>query len=222
MTPSTSFEAFVRRCLSVLAGSVLFAGSAQAGPTLTVVAGKLTGAAGVNVGGVLYDVEFDDGTCIALLSGCDSPEDFVFQSAAAASDAAQALLDQVFVGSFDTSPGLTAGCDDGVVDCHVWTPFNFGVAGGSVRLIDLVNTPSSGPLGDLVVGDGVWPAAGDTSADASITWAVWAPAGVVPEPSRLALLGLGGVALGWSQRRRRRRAGAGGPLGAQAAVDLPH
>ena len=40
------------------------------------VLGKVVGATGVDVDGVLYDVKFDQGTCIALFSNCDDPTDF--------------------------------------------------------------------------------------------------------------------------------------------------
>jgi hypothetical protein len=75
---------------------VLIAGGAQAA-TLNVVGGQLHGAFGVDVGGTLYNVEFLDGTCIALFNGCDAVSDFTFQSSALAASASQALLDQVFL-----------------------------------------------------------------------------------------------------------------------------
>ena len=74
---------------------------------------NLTGATNVNVGGVLYDVEFVDGTCINVFSGCDNAaEDFAFSSVEVATSAANALLSQVFVDTpvngspelFDTDP----------------------------------------------------------------------------------------------------------------------
>ena len=94
-------------------GLVLMASSAQAA-TLNVVGGELLGASGVIVDGSLYDVEFADGTCIALYDGCDETSDFTFTDLASAVLASQALLDQVFLdgpsGNFDTQPALTTGC----------------------------------------------------------------------------------------------------------------
>jgi len=64
----------------------------------------------VAAGGPLYNVEFLDGTCIDLYSGCDEVSDFTFQSFGAAQLASQALLDQVFIdgvdGLFDSDPTL--------------------------------------------------------------------------------------------------------------------
>jgi len=72
--------------------------------------GQLLGASSVDAGGTLYNVEFLDGTCIDLYSGCDEVSDFTFQSFGAAQLASQALLDQVFIdgvdGLFDSDPTL--------------------------------------------------------------------------------------------------------------------
>ena len=58
---------------------ILMASGAQAA-TLNVLGGQLMGASGVDVGGSLYDVQFLDGTCIDLYSGCDDVSDFTFQT----------------------------------------------------------------------------------------------------------------------------------------------
>ena len=82
---------------------------------------ELTGASNVDVGGTLYDVTFEDGTCIEVFSGCnDAAEDFAFTTSANAQLAAQALLDQVFLDPnssgggapdhFDSIPDKTLGC----------------------------------------------------------------------------------------------------------------
>lgn len=74
--------------------------------------GQLRGAAGVDVGGTLYDVTFREGTCTALFDGCDDPSDFTFTTLTDAQAASQALLNQVFIdgpaGNF-VSPSLTFG-----------------------------------------------------------------------------------------------------------------
>ncbi|HIF96428.1 MAG TPA: hypothetical protein EYQ54_05270, partial [Myxococcales bacterium] len=80
------------RKLVLAAVLVLMAGGAQA-VTLNVVGGQLMGASNVLVDGNLYDVQFLDGTCIDLYSGCNDPLDFTFNTEASASLAMQALLD---------------------------------------------------------------------------------------------------------------------------------
>jgi hypothetical protein len=88
--------------------------------------GGLTGATGVDVGGTLYDVEFVDGACAAVFSGCTSAS-FAFTTETSAAAAAQALLDQVFLdgvpGPFDSSPNLTRDCLSELA-CLVITPYD--------------------------------------------------------------------------------------------------
>jgi hypothetical protein len=105
----------LRSCLGMLVVSLALASSADAATLLVNGSGLLTGATGVDVGGTLYDVEFVEGSCVALFDGCDAVTDFDFTTAADVLAASQALLDQVFLdvsgqGTFDTRPSLTFGC----------------------------------------------------------------------------------------------------------------
>ncbi len=107
------------------------AGSALATPT--VVGGLLVGATNINVGGTLFDVDFVDGTCVALFTGCDNAvADFDFTNSATATTAGQALLDQIFQdsieGAFDTDPTLTL-AGGGSLFLQALIPFN--PAGGA-------------------------------------------------------------------------------------------
>ena len=90
--------------------------------------GQLTGATEVDVLGTLYDVEFVDGTCVALFGGCDEASDFAFTDQASAEAAAQALLDFVFVdnamGTFDSDPEMTLGITDSFWGAAL-VPFDF-------------------------------------------------------------------------------------------------
>ena len=174
------------RKLVIVFGLVLMASSAQAA-TLNVVGGYLHGASDVLVDGSLYDVQFLDGTCIALYNGCDDVSDFTFQTFAAATLASQALLDQVFLDGadlFDTDPQLTIGCNIGRGLCGALTPYDFPLA-------DVVAT--SWALNDLTVlldataSQENFPTASSTVLDIYM-FAVWTP---VPEPSTALLLSLG-------------------------------
>src|SRR3954464_4666147 len=82
----------------------------MAAPILQVDGGKLTGASGVNVNGTLYDVQFVEGKCNDLFSGCDQSSDFVFVTQAAADLASSALLNDLFTGIYGSDPTKILGC----------------------------------------------------------------------------------------------------------------
>jgi len=171
-------------------------GSSANAVTLNVVGGQLMGASGVLVDGDLYDVEFVDGTCIELFSGCDGASDFAFTTAAAAGLASQALLDQVFlddISTYDSSPFLTFGCTNPGF-CDVDTPYAALAETASVR------TTENAAVEDLdAVYDNnnrwAWDAAGSP-------WVVYGVWTLVPEPSTASLLALGLVGIAAVGRRR--------------------
>src|SRR5689334_17616090 len=110
------FTAF--KALAVV-GAMLAATPAMAADPVTS-GGTLTGATGVNVDGNLYNVQFLDGTCATVFGSC--PSGFSFGSQAAAQQAADALLAQVLIGTFDTNPALTNGCSLTTI-CSILVPY---------------------------------------------------------------------------------------------------
>ena len=94
------------RILALLTVGLLEGLAVASAATLIVSDGELIGATGVNVDGQLYNVEFLDGACTELFTGCDSAADSAFRDEGAAVRASQALLAQVFVdgpaGPFDS------------------------------------------------------------------------------------------------------------------------
>jgi len=177
----------------------LVASPAVAGPTLVVNgSGQLTGATGVVVNGSSYNVEFVEGTCAGLFGGCDSNSDFAFQSQADAESAAQALLDQVFTGPFDTDYTLTFGCSsNGGNDCQAVIPFAI------VPLQDLFSFESAqntDGASDGIAGGSSDPMIFDTTDYAEFVFARFTPA-AVPEPASWALMLVGFAAIGFALRR---------------------
>ncbi len=173
----------MRILLSMLA-LVLGIGTAQAA-TLTT-----SGATGVDVNGTLYDVEFVDGTCNVLFSGCDDPSDFAFTTETDATDASNALLALIGITpTIDLDPRVD-GCTRTSV-CFILTPYALPVFG--LLVSGLVN--SSLPFQDSVYGAGLLSPSWDSSSDPTATYARWTVASVatVPLPAS-ALLLLGGLA----------------------------
>ena len=101
---------------------------------LNVSNGLLIGAQDVLVDGINYDVDFVEGSCADVFSGCDEPTDFFFVTRNEAENAAQALLDQVFIdgpqGNFDSTITSIFGCEQATVVCVGVVTYQFGLFGG--------------------------------------------------------------------------------------------
>ena len=193
--------------LLFVASSAWFMNTASAA-VLQVSGGELVGALGVNVNGTLYNVEFVEGTCAALFSGCDQPSDFAFTTQAQADAASQALLDQVLIdgpqGNFDTEPAMTFGCEPNTQAsyCSPLTPFTLMVNsdGSFAGSSEIFNQPTVS--GDTIT-FGFLPINFDTTSSPFLVYARFS-ASALPEPTTVGLLGIG--LAGFALRRRKRSA----------------
>jgi len=190
-----------------LAAGALLAASAptQAATLLTDGNGKLTGASGVDVKGTLYDVSFLDGSCASLFSGCNEATDFQFTSLHTAKSAAQSLLDQVFVGTYDKNPAATAGCTWSAF-CYTIVPFA-SISTGKVAFASAVLAQNTQYGGQDGLSAGFVDARTDTQVGhwgRKLNFAQFTPTTTpaVPEPATWAMLLLGFLGVGSAVRRR--------------------
>jgi len=193
--------------------ALAYTNAAEAVVTYEIVGGQLMGASGVSVDGVLYDVQFIDGSCIELFDGCDEASDFEFQTFdAARSGAMLALLDQVLVDTgipgqdFESSVDLVNGCS-ATNQCLILTPFTVDP---ELKISMLINRPL--PSSDTLVGGTGNPfdPAQSTVSEVDRVYAVWSlPAEPTPVPAlslpgvAILVSGLLGLGAGSSWRARR-------------------
>ena len=171
---------------------------------ITDAENRLVGATGISVGGTLYNVAFADESCVNLFAGCDSAADFLFQTAESATQASQALLDQVFptAPSVPFASQLRAPCDYSPQSwCSILTPFSYD---GTHVVTSTMNYNNPGFKDDGPVLLNWNPASNYTNPDAAnIAFAVWSRVEEEPvsEPALLGILSFGLLILGVSRRR---------------------
>lgn len=173
--------------------------------TLYVFDGQLMGAAGVDVGGTLYDVTFREGTCIALFDGCDEASDFTFTTQEDAQAASQALLGQVFIdgpaGNFGSSPELRFGFLGLFPSTYVMTPYGFTLPDGSIDVVG-VTAAWLDDSSSLLFLNPFLPGSSFPSTNNLFVYSDWTVATVpLPAGGMLLLSALGGMA---ALRRRRK------------------
>lgn len=205
------------RQLLLCAGAALplFAAAPASSATLVVNgSGQLTGATGVTVLGVNYDVEFLDGTFNTVFNNGDTLTGLPFlqgaqpAQAAGASAAAQALLDQVFIGTFDDNPSLTFGCSN-PTRCIVAVPYAFDPS--NILTFSASNFNASASTPDFASGFALFRTIDTSVGFPELTFARFSvaqvtppPVGAVPEPATWAMMLLGFFGIGGAMRSRQK------------------
>lgn len=175
--------------------ALAFAQPADAATLLVDGSGHLTGATGVLVDGVSYDVQFLDGTCVGLFGGCTTAQ-FAFQGIAAATDASGALASQV-LDTYSNTPGLVQGCI-GALACAALIPFDGDGTNVSFTYDQL-------RAGVINMGDDSQSASFDSTDSASQVYSVFSrSSGAVPEPSTWFTMIVGLAVIGLAMRKRSR------------------
>ncbi len=156
--------------------------------SLDTIGGELVGARNVDVGGILYDVQFHDGACVDLFSGCDALSDLAITELSVADAASTALLNTVLVngpaGDFDTQPASVRGCENALA-CNIITPWLVDVSGGD--FIRVVLTSNFDGVNSDIRQQDVISRLFDYSTQDQFTYAIWTAA-PVPLPAALPLL----------------------------------
>jgi len=196
----------MRKIISLLAAAAALTVATPAAAAVTLqTGGTVTGATGVAVNGMLYDVEFRDGTCGAVFGGCDQPSDFTFNTQAAGDAAVAALISQVLNGINGPIRGLV-GCDS---TCQILLP----TSRDSAEYVSGSGAINYGGAVGLPVG---WQAATfglvasyDLAGSNYLTFAKFTATGVaapaaVPEPATWALMLLGFGGIGFAMRKQRK------------------
>lgn len=158
--------------------------------------GQLSGANDVDIGGTLYDVRFEDGSCAGVFSGCDDAGDFDFDNAVGLI-AAQALVDQVFLdsaqGLFDSRPDLTSGCGHPNL-CYTYIPTSSGKG---------VYAGNRAVAGGDDIGELDFDPLFDHGQDSQVVWARFSIVqAAVPEPLSWSMM-IGGFGMIGAVSRRR-------------------
>lgn len=181
---------YLSRSLLVGLSLILASTTASAIPLLNYSGSDVVGVTGLEVGGIAYDVSWQEGSYNAVFDTPGITPTFL-GSSSGAQDAANALL-----GLFNSESLLPSGigglCTNDSFDCDFVIPW----AVNATR-IDAFNVDWSQPGGPWVLQPQNWSRDFDNDL---VAMALFTRA--VPEPATLALLALGLVGIGAARRRK--------------------
>ena len=179
-----------------------FASTANALVIYDIQNGSLMGASGIEINGDIYSVTFED-SCSSAYAGCDELLfDFTTEQDAVA--ALDALFDQVFVDDvivggveydFDSFPELAQSCDR-LGFCEIWVPY-LDLGNDRVQSAWYVNSSGNDYVGSTTH-NGYYTYGDGRDFMAFTNFELTS----APEPTTLALLGLGLVGLGFARKKK--------------------
>ena len=162
--------------------------------------GKLVGATGVVIGQSTYNVTFADNSCTLVFGSC-SANKFDFTTKASAITAGNALLSQVLIGIYQTSPGRVFGCNSSTCDSFI--PYKlYDDDSGYAQAVVVANR---GRTNRFVTGD-VYPGANESTAlNQNVNYVRFTlQAAAVPETATWGMMITGFGMIGGGLRSRRR------------------